>query len=283
MKNKKLWGILGLIIVAALTVAAYFTPAANAEGGSTTITVNVTNPKQPAVEITEPADGAELINDNGIDLGLDYAETEEFVYSVDCGEHGAGGIFEPATESGTLTRKITIPEPNYYGPVTITIRATADGNEDLKSVTFNLVPATAEAVDPADNGDPKIDIDTDPNVKKVVISVVDPETGEKVIDDIEVPADDTDDDVTLPFEDNDVADGDYKIIITSYDEDGNALGEPKVINYAYEQEKAPIVPDTGSFSEHLNVSKTDYLAVSLIAAGFAVIALIVLIVKRSRR
>ena len=76
MKNKKLWGILGLIIVAALTVAAYFTPAANAEGGSTTITVNVTNPKQPAVEITEPADGEELINDNGIDLGLDYAETE---------------------------------------------------------------------------------------------------------------------------------------------------------------------------------------------------------------
>lgn len=284
MKNKKLWGILGLIVVVAITVAAYFTPSANAESGSTTITVNVTNPKQPAVEITEPANGAELINNNGIDLGLDYVETEGFVLSIACGEHpGAGEFFEPTSESGTLTHRVTIPEPNYYGPVTITIRATAEGgNEDVKSVTFNLVPATAEAVDPEDNSDPNIDITTDPNVDKVIISVVDPNTGEKIIDDIEVPADDLDDDVTLPFEENDVPEGTYRIVVTSYNDNGDQLGEPKTINYSYEKEKAPIVPDTGSFAEHLNVSKTDYLIVGLAAAGFVVIALAVLIIKRSK-
>ena len=118
---------------------------------------------------------------------------------------------------------------------------------------------------------------------KVIISVVDPNTGEKIIDDIEVPADDLDDDVTLPFEENDVPEGTYRIVVTSYDDNGDQLGEPKTINYSYEKEKAPIVPDTGSFAEHLNVSKTDYLIVGLAAAGFAIIALAVLIIKRSKR
>ncbi len=284
MKNKKLWGILGLIIVAALTVAAYFTPSANAESGQTTITVNVTNPKQPAVEITEPASGAEVINDGGVTLGFDYEETDEIIISITCGESGGAGEFiTPTTDTGSFSRKVSIPEPNYYGPVTISVRGNAEGSEDIKTVTFNLVPATAEAADPEDNGDPNIDIETDPNVDKVIISVVDPETGEKVMDDVEVPADDLDDSVALPFEDNDLADGNYKIIITSYNDNGDQLGEPKVINYSYEKKSAPIVPDTGSFSEHLNVSKTDYLIVGLAAAGFAVLALGFLLIKRSRR
>ena len=288
MKNKKLWGILGLIIVAALTVAAYFTPAANAEGGTTTITVNVTNPKNPAIDVTKPANNAEVVYTDGVDLDLAFEETEGItIIATPEGGEPIDIAFAPTEESGTTRYHLANGAlSSFFGPVSIVVKATAEGAEDTKTLTLNLVPAAAEMDDPANNNDPVVDITVNPNVETVVIEVPDPDDpdGEPLIK-VEVPADEIDEDkgIPLPFEDKDLPDGDYKIVITSYDADGNVLGEPKVINYTYEQEKAPIVPDTGSFAEHLNVSSTDYLVVSLVAAGFAVVALIVLIIKRSRR
>lgn len=285
MKNKKLWGILGLIVVVALTVAAYFTPSANAESGSTTITVNVTNPKSPEMEIAKPAAGAEVAYKGGILLNLNHKETEEIQISAIYGDNSIIETpFAPVAETGTTDHMLDwgVLE-GYYGPVTINVRAVAEGAEDLKRITINLVPSTAEVKDPAENDDPVIDVDPSSKVDKVIVTVADPDDPDNPLIEKEVPADELDEDITLPFEDEDLPEGDYKIIVTSYDEDGNPLGEPKVINYTYKKSAGPIVPDTGSFSEHLNVSSTDYLVVSLVAAGFAVIALAILIIKRSKR
>lgn len=285
MKNKKLWGILGLIVVVALTVAAYFTPSANAESGSTTITVNVTNPKQPDVSIDSPASGAEVAYKDGVNISFNYKETEQVEIEVTYGSESI--VHGPYTPTSETASDLYILHDNsldgYYGPVKISIRVSAEGTVKISFITINLVPSTAEVKDPAENGDPVIDVDPSSKVDKVIVTVVDPDDPDTPLIEKEVPADELDEDITLPFEDEDLPEGDYKIIVTSYDEDSNPLGEPKVINYTYKKDAGPIVPDTGSFSEHLNVSSTDYLVVSLVAAGFAVIALAVLIIKRSKR
>lgn len=286
MKNKKLWGILGLIIVAAMTVAAYFTPAANAESGSTTITVNVSNPKSPAIDITKPANNAEVVYTDGVYLDLAFEETEGLeIVATPEGGTPIEDAFAPTEESGTTRYRIVNNSLSlFFGQVAVTAKATAEGSEgSTKNIVINLVPAIAEITDPDDNNDPAINITANPNVEEIEIVVTDPENPDKPVVKKKIAIKGTTNPIVLPFEDENVPDGNYQFTMTSYDENGDVLGEPTAINYTYKHDKDPIVPDTGSFSEHLNVSSTDYLVVSLVAAGFAVVALIVLIIKRSRR
>lgn len=284
MKKRKLLGILGLIVVAAMTIAAYFTPAANAENGQTTITVTVSNPKQPDVEINNPANNSELAFKDGITVDLGFKETEEIEVTVTYGSNTETDTFTPSEETGNTTRTLNFAGlANYYGPVTITAKAKAEGAEDaVKTVTIELVTVTVEIKDPADNNDPKLKITPSRNVARVKIKVVDPANpdGDPLIE-LEKPAEELEEDVTLPFEANNIPDGDYRFIVESFDTSDEPFENPKGVNYSYE--KSPAVPDTGRFAEKLNVSRTDYVIAIAATAAVTVILLIAFIFKRSRK
>lgn len=284
MKKRKLLGILGLIVVAAMTIAAYFTPAANAENGQTTITVTVSNPKQPDVEINNPADNSELAFKDGIAVNLDTKDAEEIEITVTYGPNTETDTFVPSEETGNITRTLNFAGlANYYGPVTITAKAKAEGAEDaVSTVTIELVTVAVEVKDPADNNDPKLRITPSRNVAKVKIKVVDPANpdGEPLIE-LEKSADELDKDVTLPFEENNVPNGDYRFIVESFGASDEPFENPKGVNYSYK--KSPTVPDTGRFTERLNVSQSDYVLAIVTTSVITILLLIASIFKRSRK
>ena len=282
--KRKILGILGLIVVAAMTIAAYFTPAANAENGQTTITVNVSNPKQPEIDITKPANNSELAYRDGIAVDLGFKESEEIEVTVTYGSNSETDTFAPTEETGTTTRTLNFSGlANYFGPVTITAKAKSEGvDAAVKTITIDLVTVTVEIKDPADNNDPKLKITPSRNVAKVIIQVLDPAKpdGEPLIE-IEKLASELDGDVTLPFEENNIPDGDYRFVVKSFDAADEPFEDQKAVNYSYE--KSPVVPDTGRFAERLNVSQSDYVLAIVVTSVVTVLLLIVFIFKRSQK
>ncbi|MBR0467679.1 hypothetical protein IJJ53_02090 [Candidatus Saccharibacteria bacterium] len=290
--EKRVLGLLGLILVAITTIFAAFLPGPEASatdsGTSVTDTIQVrVVGNSPAVEIVGVTDGEKVVFPD-LSFTFDYADVEYasvFIDYVD--DQGnkvtytlledffadyAMGTYDPPLEVDLL-------EDGYgYGEYTIRVEGEGFSTPTSDMIHFSFYPVTGEIDEDESSGLTYLDLNYNTSNKKIdtiKINVYD-ESGNLVssMSPITVKAPGTR--VELPFVENNLPTGNYKIEITAYDSAGKLLyGKPYTLYYYYE---AIPVPDTGKVFGGLNISKTDYLITGLLiffsAAGLGILFIV---------
>lgn len=188
-------------------------------------------------------------------------------------------------------KSIDIDVNSYgYGKYVVTARGIGYGGEPAEDyVTFYYLPLTAEVTEDENTKNYTLDLNYNPyegteestgDVANIVINVYDADGNlVKELSPMQVTPPTTS--VILPFGDYGLPSGTYKIVISTYDKDGNELYEPYVITIDYEAKSIP-VPDTGGMLGNLNISKTDYLITGLIIFSLVGISGAIFIAKRGK-
>lgn len=292
--KKRVLGLLGLVLVIITTIFAAFLPGpeASAEGGITsvtdTISVRVVG-SVPDILNVKPINGSVFIYPDQ-DLSFDYENVEYLTITIrytdkDDVEHIIPLLEKDDPESfvdyipGSYSTPLDLLAENYgYGEYRVEIVGIGFNDvKDFETVEFALYPVVGEANE-ADDGKVYLDLQYDTeneNINTIEINIYD-ENGNlvNVLSPITVNAPDMR--VELPFAENNLPTGNYRIEITAYNAEGEALYKPYITYYYYEM--IP-VPNTGALFSNLNISRTDYLVTGLIIFFLAAILGIVFIVK----
>ncbi len=292
--KKRVLGLLGLVLVVITTIFAAFLPSpeASAEGSITsvtdTISVRVVG-SVPDILNVKPINGSVFIYPDQ-DLSFDYENVEYLTITIrytdkDDVEHIIPLLEKDDPESfvdyipGSYSTPLDLLAEDYgYGEYRVEIVGIGfDDVKDFETVEFALYPVIGEANE-ADDGKVYLDLQYDTeneNINTIGINIYD-ENGNlvNVLSPITVNAPDMR--VELPFAENNLPTGNYRIEITAYNAEGEALYKPYITYYYYEM--IP-VPNTGALFSNLNISRTDYLVTGLIIFFLAAILGIVFIVK----
>ena len=263
--QKKVFGLTGLALVAAMTTYAAILPAPEASA-----TQNITDTIQvrvvgsvPEVNFTYPTGNVTVSNPNQelkishenvktATISLNYTDNNGTEYKIE--DYKTLDLDYAAGES-TIQTNLS----DYgYGIFEFTVSAFGnDGVPDTDAIVITYIPVQG-AVEDQDDGSVKVDLDYDKDkIDHIDISVY-PEGGDESLYDTTVtpPADS----VILPFDEFAPETGYYEIVISSYDKEGNLLYTTTILYY---YEVVP-VPDTGALFTKLNIAKEDYLATGLI-------------------
>ena len=292
--KKRVLGLLGLVLVIITTIFAAFLPGpeASAEGGITsvtdTISVRVVG-SVPDILNVKPINGSVFIYPDQ-DLSFDYENVEYLTITIrytdkDDVEHIIPLLEKDDPESfvdyipGSYSTPLDLLAEDYgYGEYRVEIVGIGFNDvKDFETVEFALYPVVGEANE-VDDGKVYLDLQYDTeneNINTIGINIYD-ENGNlvNVLSPITVNAPDMR--VELPFAENNLPTGNYRIEITAYNAEGEALYKPYITYYYYEM--IP-VPNTGALFSNLNISRTDYLVTGLIIFFLAAILGIVFIVK----
>ena len=292
--KKRVLGLLGLVLVIITTIFAAFLPGpeASAEGGITsvtdTISVRVVG-SVPDILNVKPINGSVFIYPDQ-DLSFDYENVEYLTITIrytdkDDVEHIIPLLEKDDPESfvdyipGSYSTPLDLLAEDYgYGEYRVEIVGIGFNDvKDFETVEFALYPVVGEANE-ADDGKVYLDLQYDTeneNINTIGINIYD-ENGSlvNVLSPITVNAPDMR--VELPFAENNLPTGNYRIEITAYNAEGEALYKPYITYYYYEM--IP-VPNTGALFSNLNISRTDYLVTGSIIFFLAAILGIVFIVK----
>ena len=306
--QKKLLGLFGLSLVVATTAFAACLPGpeASAAGSVTdTVTVRVVG-RSPNVEVAGIESGS-IITDGGQTINITYEVVDELKvvlkYTDKDGNVQEINLWDDYYDYQPGGFPIDLNLIQYgYGDYEITVTGYGpDGVYDEETIVFEYIPVKGTAEPAADTNDPVVDLGfvpgdgVDPNgVETIIINVYD-ENG-NLIDEISpiIVNKDTDQ-VTLPFSENGLPDGNYVIELIALNVDGDELYRPYIINYEYTAGgEEPVVPDTGGGDDAgapdtgglfggLNISKTDYLITGLLIFFTAGIGGAIFIVKRNQK
>lgn len=293
--KKRVLGLLGLALVAIATIFAVFLPGpgASAEGTITTVTdtisVRVVG-SQPDILNVKPENGSVFIYPDQ-NLSFDYENVEYITVTIyytdkDDVTHKIDLLTTDDPKSfvnyaaGTYSTPLDLLAEDYgYGEYKVHIEGIGlEGVKDFEDVTFSLYPVTGEASEDENDGLVYLHLNYDTeneDISTIGINIYN-ENGNLVdaISPITVNSPDTK--VELPFSENDLATGKYRIEITAYDPDGVALYKPYITYYYYET--IP-VPDTGSLFNNLNISRADYVITGVLIFLSAAILGIIFIAK----
>lgn len=292
--KKRVLGLLGLVLVIITTIFAAFLPGpeASAEGGITsvtdTISVRVVG-SVPDVLNVKPINGSVFIYPDQ-DLSFDYENVEYLTITIrytdkDDVEHIIPLLEKDDPESfvdyipGSYSTPLDLLAEDYgYGEYRVEIVGIGFNDvKDFETVEFALYPVVGEANE-ADDGKVYLDLQYDTeneNINTIGINIYD-ENGNLVNVLSPITVNTPDMRVELPFAENNLPTGNYRIEITAYNVEGDALYKPYITYYYYEM--IP-VPNTGALFSNLNISRTDYLVTGLIIFFLAAILGIVFIVK----
>lgn len=292
--KKRVLGLLGLVLVIITTIFAAFLPGpeASAEGGITsvtdTISVRVVG-SVPDILNVKPINGSVFIYPDQ-DLSFDYENVEYLTITIrytdkDDVEHIIPLLEKDDPESfvdyipGSYSTPLDLLAENYgYGEYRVEIVGIGFNDiKDFETVEFALYPVVGE-VNEADDGKVYLDLQYDTeneNINTIGINIYD-ENGNLVNVLSPITANAPDMRVELPFAENNLPTGNYRIEITAYNAEGEALYKPYITYYYYEM--IP-VPNTGALFSNLNISRTDYLVTGLIIFFLAAILGIVFIAK----
>ena len=292
--KKRVLGLLGLVLVIITTIFAAFLPGpeASAEGGITsvtdTISVRVVG-SVPDILNVKPINGSVFIYPDQ-DLSFDYENVEYLTITIrytdkDDVEHIIPLLEKDDPESfvdyipGSYSTPLDLLAEDYgYGEYRAEIVGIGFNDvKDFETVEFALYPVVGEANE-ADDGKVYLDLQYDTeneNINTIGINIYD-ENGNLVNVLSPITVNTPDMRVELPFAENNLPTGNYRIEITAYNAEGEALYKPYVTYYYYEM--IP-VPNTGALFSNLNISRTDYLVTGLIIFFLAAILGIVFIVK----
>ena len=292
--KKRVLGLLGLVLVIITTIFAAFLPGpeASAEGGITsvtdTISVRVVG-SVPDVLNVKPINGSVFIYPDQ-DLSFDYENVEYLTITIrytdkDDVEHIIPLLEKDDPESfvgyipGSYSTPLDLLAEDYgYGEYRVEIVGIGFNDvKDFETVEFALYPVVGEANE-ADDGKVYLDLQYDTeneNINTIGINIYD-ENGNLVNVLSPITVNTPDMRVELPFAENNLPTENYRIEITAYNVEGDALYKPYITYYYYEM--IP-VPNTGALFSNLNISRTDYLVTGLIIFFLAAILGIVFIVK----
>ena len=247
--NKTLCGCIGLLIVAIMTIVAFFIPTYDAHAVDRVDTINVVVYDQyPAVAVTSPGNDEVRVNSN-VTVTFDYENAEWIDFTLQYEDEDGNTVevplpsyhpseLDPAFNYASGTGIISFDFDDYgleYGIYRVASEAhSAIGySEDI--IEFYYVPAMAAQTGAADlTNDPIIRVDYDETVEKVEVYVYD-NSGNLLFKDpivINVPAPYAggSEDITLPFSSYGIPSGtNYYVETIAYrteplvDEDGNPI------------------------------------------------------------
>lgn len=256
-KRKKLFGRIGLVFVALMTIFAYQLPTvdAYATGSSHTDVIRVTVYDQhPGITIKSPENDATVATPT-ITVTFDYENAEyiEFVASyVD--ENGATqtvtvGRYDPATLDPTFNyasetgATIELDLAAYgldYAHFILHAYSTSAIGYDEDSIEFDFAPTVVTQTGTDAESDPIVKVDYDDGVARVELMVYD-KNGNPIYDEpivINVTPDESgnfhagSETLTLPFTSYGLETGDYVVVATSYSRT-NTSGDPDNPVYEY--------------------------------------------------
>ena len=292
--KKRFLGLLGLALVIITTIFAAFlpNPEASAEGGITsvtdTISVRVVG-SVPDILNIKPVSGSVFIYPDQ-DLSFDYENVEYLTITIyytdkDDVEHVIPLLEKDDPESfvnyipGTYSTSLDLLAEDYgYGEYRVEIVGIGFNDiKDFETIEFAFYPVVGEANE-AEDGKVYLDLQYDTeneNINTIGINIYD-ENGNLVNTLSPITVNSPDMRVELPFAENNLPTGNYRIEITAYNAEGEALYKPYITYYYYEM--IP-VPNTGTLFSNLNISRADYLVTGLIIFFVAAILGIVFVTK----
>ncbi len=307
-RKKQLLGLVGLVLVAAMTIAAFSLPSGDASaaeegGGGTQTVINVTIPESgqvirvPQINSETFVDGMTIITPN-VDLPVYYSHiTTMSAYLTYVDRDGkeqriSAPTFLATDEAGTHTFNFQLTEQaDYTAHITAMGR---NGQELTETITFKYRAMRVVYNEESDDKkNPIFKIEANEAVSSVVLHVYD-KSGKPAFRDEhgnEITFDYTRADfdaetgaltVTLPFAQYKLAAGDYTVVATGYNAEGDVVSvNTTTVKYA---PIAPDVPGTGSMLlDDLNISRMDYLVTGLIAFGAVAGFALFLVFRKNRR
>lgn len=319
--HKKILGLVSLVFVVAMTIVAALLPAPETQAANTsvtdTISVRVVG-SVPNVGIsgitndsifTSPSHSVtvEYENVEYLSVILKYTDADGVVHDIPLLQDGDDFV-DYNTGEVTFNFNLLTGEYSYinkdgdevvaslgvfgYGEYELDVIGQGwEGGTDGEYRTFSFYPVYGE-VDREET--PKsyqyyLDLHYDTykedgtggEVNSLRVKVYDADKNEVVFSPIIVNA--PTDRIELPFADYGLAEGIYTIKIYAYNQFGNLLyAKPYELTVDYVIKRLP-TPNTGSFFQDLNISKTDYVVTGLIVFGIVAVAGVMVITKRDKK
>lgn len=323
--RKNLLGLAGLAIVGIMTIIALNMPILGASAVDTTDTssgnvdVHVTvapDPSKTDASIVTPSDGVTVV-DGVLKVSASYSQAKKLTFYLSYkdkdGKIVDKGIIntydvpaDKASDIYSFEYDLKALGAGYTEYILTMHTDFIGGTAKDDAVSFHYGSVSTD-VDPDTNKpgkDPVIDVDINDDVEYVEVVVIGPDGKPALVDKdgkpitIKVNKDDIGPDgklhITLPFDEYGLPAGDYSIIITGFDKNGNVLST-NITKLPYQTAGGlgpdnptgpvtPNTPNTGTpFLGDLNISHLDYIlsgvAVFTVVAGFA----LYLVFRKNRR
>ena len=234
--KKRVFGLLGLAIVAAITVFAAFLPAPNASAvdGSTVLRVRVIG-DIPDVTITDgpvsvvPQSPTPIVTDNEQSFTYINEKVGHIVVTLHYTDNDGNSSdytlrdYDVDYTPGCLTIDLDLDDYGY-GNYIITVSGDGQYGADEDSISFDYVPVSIDAEQPAIDKDPIATYVYDANKTDSAVLNVYTDDGTLISTLANIPVTIGEYTTTLPFKANDMEKGYYKVEIVTYDEHGDEIG-----------------------------------------------------------
>ncbi len=235
--NKPILGFIGLILVAIMTIIAYFIPTQNAVATDNTTVTNILKvtvyENYPSVTINSPkADNAianqELSIDvfyenlDYIDFFLSYVNEDGDTIEIPLPRYTPTSKTGESIAAGEDTIRVNLRDYNLgYNTYVLTARAYSSLGYAEDTISFSYVPASLSQSDETnDDGDPIITIDYDEGVEKFEVMIYDdlgnPIFDEPIVYEIPSPFSGGTKDIELLLSSYGLPSGRYYAVITAY-------------------------------------------------------------------
>lgn len=302
--HKNIVGLCGLGAVIAMTIFAAMMPgpkasAANPNSYMDELNVRVID-EIPSVELSGIASGDTIVSLDE-EIVLDYTNTTDYTVTVTYtdpdGNTQTFVIADTSTpeEIGSTTFSFRdIGGDLGYGTYVITATGNGlDGSAVEDSIEFEYVAVKAEIDTSGSEGEGSgtvvIDLDYDNDkdtvrdedrITSIIINIYDAD-GNLVEEISPISVNLPDKTVEIPFDDYDIPEGDYTIVIDAMNHEDKDLYKRVILTVHYDGKI--VVPDTGNFFKNLNIASSDYLITGI--GVFLVVGIggLVLIGKRNKR
>lgn len=294
-KTTKIIGSLGLM--AALSVSVFAPvlaegPTYSATPGSQDVTINLTVQATTAVVAIITPENSSTIVGTDVPVRVSYGGTNQLDYELYYIDNGTPVLSDEfshvVAESGVATSEETftldLNEYHGYGEYILKVRTVgvdpAEASSRFNAVAFDFEPRGKEE----STNNPIVTILESPGTKYSKMTVYKLNSDEKVLGPITVAVNENGEtDVTLPFAQNNIPAGTYKVKGEPYDENDNHINADKIRQVTYIPATVPDVPDTGSFFADMNLSNSDLVSTGLAMLFLCVLFLILAVAKKTRK
>lgn len=234
--KKRVFGLLGLAIVAAITVFAAFLPAPNAAAAdaSTVLRVRVIG-DIPDVTITDgpvsvvPQSPTPIVTDNEQSFTYINEKVGHIIVTLHYTDNDGNSSdyvlrdYDVDYSPGGLTINLDLDDYGY-GNYIITVSGNGQYGADEDSISFDYVPVSIDAEQPAIDEDPVATYVYDADKTDSAVLNVYTDDGALISTLADIPVTIGNYTSTLPFEANGMEEGWYKVEIVTYDEHGDEIG-----------------------------------------------------------
>ncbi len=294
MKKRKIISLVGLAIVVAMTIFAAILPDPEASAISDFIDpVTIRVMDAPDVETTGITDGEIFVteipsfeityeNSKDVQVIIEYTDKDDVTKTIVFDE------FTPDYVDGSKAY-IVMPSGDFgYGDYVVTVIGSgASGSQDEASVSFHYYPIILDATEEPENDKyyadlvyTDEDITGDGEITEIILDVYGPDGNLiEALSQIVVTPPDTR--VELKMTENHLPAGEYRVVATAYNEDGEILYKASIKDFYYTP--PALAPDTGSFFNGINLSRADYLVAIIMFVTLFVASGWIIITKRKNK